>query len=194
MRKVVVLGDSAAAGHGLASADEAWARQVGRALHAADGRATTVRTVAVDGATTATVATTQLHAVRGAEVVLIGVGVNDALRGQPVRHVRDDLLRLLRGVRSRTSPTTAIVLLSCPDLSAAPGLPPLLRPVVGWRCRAVARAQQRVAKEFGVALVPESRTSMPVEVFGDDGVHPGAVGHAVIADRVAHHLMGYPVG
>lgn len=189
-RKVAVLGDSAAAGHGLAMADQTYARQVARALHAADGRATTVRTVAVDGATTAAVVATQLDAVGDAEVVIIAVGVNDAFRGRRVSDVREDLARLLSGVGDRASSGAAVVLLACPDLSAAPGLPRELRAMVGWRCRAIAAMQSEVAARFGVPVVAADRSVMTAAVFGDDGVHPGVAGHRAVAERLVRHLTG----
>ncbi len=188
-RRLVVVGDSAAAGHGLPAADASLARLVGRGLVAADGRATTVRCVAVDGATTAEVLTTQLAAASDAEVVLIGIGVNDAVR--PARSIpaaATVLDELVRGVRARAAGDARIVLLSCPDLSVAPGLPWLLRPAVGRRCRALASAQERVAADLGVAVVRADRTVLSDDLFGPDGFHPGPVGHELLAQQVLQRL------
>lgn len=188
-RRLVVLGDSAAAGHGLHDADEALARRVGRGLVARDGRATTVRCVAVDGATTAGVLATQLDAACGAEVVIVGVGVNDATR--PSRRVTTaaaQLGALLVAVQARKAPGGRVVLLSCPDLSVAPGLPTVLRPVMGVRCRALATAQASVAGHLGVEVITVPRSVLSAEVFGPDGFHPGVVGHARLADDVVERL------
>ena len=188
-RRLVVLGDSAAAGHGLADADDALARRVGRGLVAHDGRATQVRGVALDGATTADVLTTQLEAARGADVVIVGVGVNDATCiSRRVAAAAVDLRRLLLGIRAGIEPGGRVVLLSCPDLSVAPGLPTLLRPVVGARFRALARAQALVARDLDVEVVPASRAALSPEVFGDDGFHPGKEGHARLAADIVERL------
>lgn len=184
-RRVVVLGDSAAAGHGLPDPEAAIARRVGRGLHAHDGRSTQVDSVARDGATTADVLAEQLDAARHAQVVVLGVGVNDAVRGRRVPVVAAELRQVLTALVAEGA---TVVLLSCPDLSVAPALPRVLRPLVGLRCRAVARAQHRTAAELGVPVVAVGRAELVPEVFGPDGFHPGTVGHARLADEVLRRL------
>jgi lysophospholipase L1-like esterase len=188
-RTLVVIGDSAAAGHGLPSADLALARLTGRLLVDRDGRATAVRCAAVDGATTATVQAEQVGVVAGAEVVLVGVGVNDALDPRrPIEEAAEVLDDLLTAVRRTARPGVRIVLLSCPDLGRAPGLPPLVRPLVGWRCRRLARAQAEVARRHRVDLIAVPADVLGPELFGPDGVHPGVRGHDRLAIRVAAML------
>jgi lysophospholipase L1-like esterase len=192
-RWLVVLGDSAAAGYDLPDAEAAIARLVGRGLVAADGRATAVRSVAVDGARTADVLATQVAAAADAEVVLVGVGVNDALRpGISHAEVASLTSQVLEAVRARAADGADIVLLTCPDLSVAPGLPLLLRPLVGARCRAVAEAQTAVAALHGVPAIGVPKAVLPPEIFGRDGFHPGPVGHALLAERVLELLVTDP--
>jgi lysophospholipase L1-like esterase len=188
-RRLVVLGDSAAAGHGLPDAEAALARRVGRGLAAIDGRQTTVSSVAVDGATTAEVLEAQVEATTDAHVVLIGVGVNDAIRpGRSIAPAASALGAVLRATRRRAADDAAILVLSCPDLSLAPGLPWLLRPVVGRRCRALAVAQERVATDLGVAVVRADRSVLSPELFGPDGFHPGPLGHERLSGEVLRRL------
>jgi lysophospholipase L1-like esterase len=189
-RRVAVLGDSAAAGHGLPSADVAIARRLGRALHATDGRATHVRSVARDGARTADVLAEQLPAAAGAELIVVGIGVNDAIRRTPLPVLDAQLRELLVTLRVIAARRDAVVVLGCPDLSMAPGVPPVLRPLLGWRCRAVARLQAAVAGELAVPLVPADRGLLTREVFGPDGFHPGAVGHELLAAEVLRRVSG----
>lgn len=189
-RRLVVLGDSAAAGHGLPGPEAGLARRIGRALHVQDGRATQVASAARDGATTADVLTEQLAAARGADLVVVGVGVNDAVRGRRAAVAAAELRQVLTTVAADAE---AVVLLSCPDLSVAPALPAVLRPLVGVRCRAVARAQQRVARELQIPVVAVGRAELVPEVFGPDGFHPGVVGHERLAGEVLLRL-GVPTG
>ncbi len=190
-RYLVMLGDSAAAGHGLTDPEQAVPRRVARAVVAVDGRATAVRSVAVDGATTADVLTTQVEAARGAEVVLIGVGANDALDARRTGgELTEATHQLLTAVRAVAAPDAHVVLHTCPDLSAAPGLPAVLRPAVGWRCRRTAQLQAAVAALHGVPVIDLPRGKLPREVFGTDGFHPGTEGHARMTERLVGLLSG----
>jgi lysophospholipase L1-like esterase len=184
VRRLVVLGDSAAAGHGLPDPEQGLARRVGRALHLRDGRAVSVRSVARDGAMVADVLGEQADEATGADVVIVGVGVNDALRRRDTATVGAEVAALLARVREVAAPDARIVLLTCPDLSAAPGLPRLVRPLVGMRCRAIAEVEVRAAGAQGVAVVTASRRDLPPEVFGEDGFHPGVIGHERLAASV----------
>ena len=186
-RRVVVLGDSAAAGHGLVDADHALARRVARGLHAADGRPTDVTCVAVSGATTSDALHLQAEAASDAEVVIVSVGVNDAM--SPRRRLRDAerTYETLLG-RVTADPATRVVVLTSPDLSIAPAMPWPLRPAVGWRCRYLAVRQARLADRFGAAVIALPREVLDPSVFGADGLHPGVEGHRRLAAGVLRTL------
>ncbi|MTV23959.1 hypothetical protein FTX61_00775 [Nitriliruptoraceae bacterium ZYF776] len=187
--RLVVCGDSAAAGHGLPSADDGLARQLGRRIVARTGRAVAVTSVARDGATTAEVTATQVPQLDAeVEVVLVGVGVNDAVRGRAPADVEEATAALLRAVGA-ASPTAEVVLLSCPDLGSAPGLPRVLRPLLGRSCRRVAAAQHRAAARVGVTVVPAGG-DLPASAFGPDGFHPGPAGIRLLVDRIEARTVG----
>ncbi len=190
VRRVAVIGDSAAAGHGLPDAELAWSRIVARALHRHDGRATSVHNAAVDGARIGDVLAHQLRIVEGAEVVVVNVGVNDAIHGHRPARVAREMRTLLTRIRESAAPDAAIVLLSAPDLSVAPGLPAILRPPLGLVCRATARVQVRVARACDVEVIRLPWQVLPPEVFGADGFHPGAVGHRRLAAAIIERLLG----
>jgi len=184
VRTVVVLGDSSSAGFRLTSAEQAAARRIARALVLRDGRATRVRSVARNGATTVDVLAEQADTAADADVVLIGVGANDAKDRLPSADVAAALAGLLARVREIAAPEARIVLIGCPDLSVAPGLPLLVRLALRPHMRRVARLQERAAAEAGIALVPLPRAVLSADVFADDGFHPGPLGHERIAGRV----------
>ena len=190
MRRVAVIGDSAAAGHGLAEPDQAWARLVTRALHRHDGRATSLRTGGVDGADIACVMEQQLHLVDDAEVVLINVGINDALRCYPPTRIERGFRELLVEVHRRATPGARIALFGAPDLSVAPAMPAILRPPLTLLCRMAARIQRRVASEFGLEPIALPRQVLTPAVFGPDGFHPGPVGHRRLAAAMIERLLG----
>lgn len=188
VRRVAVLGDSSAAGHGLPHADEAVGRRVCRALVARDGRATDLRALAVDGADIRCVIDHQLEAARDAEVVLLGVGANDAIRRHTPVRVARELTQLFDAIREVAAPEATIVLLSAPDLSVAPALPPILRGPLGWWCRTTARVQAAIAAQHGVEVISLPREALAPEVFGHDGFHPGTIGHERTAAEIVERL------
>jgi lysophospholipase L1-like esterase len=187
-RTVVTLGDSSSAGFRLTDPEQSASRRVARALHLRDGRATRLRSVARNGATTADVLADQVEAVAGAEIVLIGVGANDAKDRVPIVEVEAALRALIVRIRDLAAPDVRIVLVGCPDLSVAPGLPRLVRLGMRPLVRRVVRMQQRVADEEGIVVVPLPRDQLTPDVFADDGFHPGALGHERVAGRVLTHL------
>jgi lysophospholipase L1-like esterase len=191
-RRLTVVGDSAAAGHGIVSPDDALPRRLGRAL-ATDGTAVEVRCLAEDGATAQDVVEQQVPALAPSDVVVIGVGVNDALRRHPTAMVRRDTRGLLEAVAA-ASPAAVRVLVTCPDLGVAPGLPAAVRGVVGWRCRTVAAAQCVIADELGVAAVRLDRGVLRPELFGSDGFHPGREGIRELVELIVAHLPSHVGG
>ena len=184
LRTVVVLGDSSSAGFRLTSPEQSAGRRVARALRLRDGRATRLRSVARNGATTADVLADQVDAAADADIVLIGVGANDAKDRVPSADVERALGELIVRVRELAAPDAQLVLVGCPDLSVAPGLPLLVRLALRSHVRRVARIQERVTAELGVLLVPLPRKDLPPEVFADDGFHPGPLGHERVSGQV----------
>jgi lysophospholipase L1-like esterase len=187
-RTVVTLGDSSSAGFRLTDPEQSASRRVARALHLRDGRATRLRSVARNGATTADVLAEQVQALAGADIVLVGVGANDAKDRVPIDEVEAALRALIVRIRDLAAPDVRIVLVGCPDLSVAPGLPRLVRLGMRPLVRRVVRVQQRVADEEGIVVVPLPRDQLTRDVFADDGFHPGALGHERVAGRILAQL------
>jgi lysophospholipase L1-like esterase len=184
VRTVVVLGDSSAAGFRLTSPEQSSARRVARALHLRDGRSTRLRSVARNGATTVDVLDEQVEAAAGADVVLIGVGANDAKDRLDSATIAEAFTALVSRVRELAAPDAQLVVIGCPELSVAPGLPRVVRILMFRHVRRVAKLQARLAAELDVALVALPRAELPVEVFADDGFHPGPLGHERVSARV----------
>ncbi len=187
---LVLLGDSAVDGYGL-TAEESLPRQLALRVAVATGRRVVVRSLAVSGATTSDVARFQVPLLRVAEridAIVIGVGVNEVLKRTPAAAIDEATRQLIAGVRLE-APDAATAFIVCHDLSTAPGFGPVLRRVVGARCRAVARRQTRVLEEHGVSVVP-SEIPGTVEMYGADGLHPGPLAVVAIAEAVTDTLVG----
>lgn len=193
--RLVLLGDSAVDGYRL-GVEESLPRQVAARLAARTGRRVWVRSLAVSGATSDDVARFQLPLLRAAgraDAVVVGVGVNDALQRVPADEVEINTRAIVDGL-AESAPAAALAFIPCHDLTEAPGLGPLLRRVLGWRCRVVHRRQLVVLREAGVPVAEGDRRAA-APMFGDDGLHPGADGIEVISSLVIGALMadGQPV-
>jgi lysophospholipase L1-like esterase len=192
--RLVLLGDSAVDGYGL-PAEQALPRQLAVRIAIATGRRVAVRSIAVSGATSRDVASFQVPLLRAAgqvDAVVVGVGVNDALRRVRAPEVEDATRATVEGVRG-VVPDATFVYVPCHDLTEAPGFGPVLGRVVGLRCRTVARRQHRVLEDLHVEVAETDRRGTP-EMFGPDGLHPGAAGVEVIASLIAGRLVRPAVG
>ena len=188
--RVLIVGDSAAAGVGVATQDEALAGQLVRALAAALPRtAIEWRLIARTGVTTREA----LAMLRGEDsqvfdVVVVALGVNDVTSGARVAHWLAAMAELLAELRERWGAPTVLVS-GLPPMHRFPLLPQPLRWYLGRRARRLdvalatwARAQQAVRH---VAL-PDADPSL----IAADGFHPGAGACAIWGERLAAEIVG----
>lgn len=184
--RVLILGDSSAAGVGAPSQDLALSGRLVAEL--AQGFRVDWRLEAATGATTADT----LTRVRGLpplhfDVAVVALGVNDTTRFVPravwLRRQRA-LVRLLRdrfGLR-------CILLSGLPPMGAYPVLPQPLRWILGAQAARLDRALAGLAaREQGVLHLP---LDIPFEprLQGRDGYHPSVAAYALWARLVAGRL------
>ncbi|HEX5988261.1 MAG TPA: GDSL-type esterase/lipase family protein [Nocardioides sp.] len=185
-RLVVGLGDSVTAGDGLRGPDETVTARLAERLDAS----WVVR--ARSGLTSRGIARLlerQVAAgdVAAADVVVVSVGVNDLLRLKPLVLWRRDLSVLLNRVTSLTS--GRVVLLGMPPVRAFPRLPRAVAVPLGARAARMDRVGVDVARRYGVLHLPLPATLLePAGAFADDGFHPSAQSHDVLARLIAELL------
>ncbi len=175
-RVVVALGDSLTAGLGV-SAEEAYPALLDARLHR-EGFAYRVVNAGVSGDTSAGGLrrldwVLRLHP----EIVIVALGANDGLRGQPPAALRDNLMHIVERARA----AGARVLL------AGMRMPPNYGDEYAREFAAVYPA---VARATGVPLAPfllEGVAGNP-RLNQPDGIHPTAEGQRVIAERLWPHL------
>ena len=186
--RLLVLGDSAARGYGLADPADAFPQQLARQLAAGTGRRVHVTCLATDGHRTADVLDHQVPRLPASHVdaVVVSVGVNDAVGGTRPIELRRSTRDLLVGVGTAAAGAVTVVV-TCPDLRSVPGLPWPVRPALGWRCRRVAAAQAEAADALGVTTVP--LPTVDPAMYGADGFHPGAAGQAAMARVTVDALL-----
>lgn len=190
--RIAVLGDSAARGYAIRERDQTFTHLLAHALAAASRAAVSAVCDARDGARTWQVVDEQVPLLSGHEdLVVVGIGVNDALGGTRDAELATATRRLLKACGAH-APRATVVLLTCPDLQGAPGFPWPFSLLVGVRCRRVAAVQRAVAEPLREVVVVElGRPSS--HHFGLDGFHPGAAGQAAMAERVIDALRTRPV-
>ena len=170
--RVVFLGDSLTAGAGL-EADQAFPALVGRAL-VAEGLPVQAVNAGVSGDTTAGGLRRLDWVLRQKpDVVVVGLGGNDGLRGLEPRASEENLRAIVR--RSREA-GAAVLLLGMQ-------MPPNYGPEYAGQFREI---YPRLARELNAPLVPfmlEGVGGRP-EMNLPDGIHPTADGHRRIAENV----------
>ncbi|MEM7479545.1 MAG: arylesterase [Acidobacteriota bacterium] len=173
---VVFLGDSLTAGYGLAE-EEAFPALVGDRL-TADGLPVRVVNAGVSGDTSAGGLSRIDWILRQRpDVVVVELGPNDGLRGQPLAAIEDNLRQIIQ--RSRRAGARVLLV--------GMQLPPSLGPeyTAGFR-----DLYGRLAEELDVPLVPFLLAGVAGEADLNlaDGIHPNARGHRRIAETVAPYL------
>lgn len=170
---IVVLGDSLSAAYGIDAA-KGWVALAAERLKAEGTRARVVN-ASISGATT----TDGLELIDGVLsrhkpcVVILELGGNDGLRGQPIATIKDNLLRLIDTINEAGS---AVVLLGM-------RLPPNYGPAYTEGFYAIytelARTRDLPLVPFmleGIALTPQ--------LMQADGIHPTAAAQGRILDNV----------
>lgn len=191
--RLLVLGDSTAAGVGVDSHDEGLAGQTARSLTAMTGATINWSVLASNGITAA-----GLRAVLNelpddvrADVIVLGLGANDVFRLQgPVKWERD-LRALIDAIRERCG-FAPVMVSEMPPIGHFPGLPQPLRSVLGLRARLLDKSTERLAEKMASVHF----VSLPIEpdlaMFCSDGIHPSAACYGLwgrmIADAALEHL------
>ena len=188
---LVVLGDSTSVGVGAGSRAASYPVLLARML----GRHLSVRldVLGRSGVRMADVAAelAPRAASMRPDIVLIGVGVNDAIHLTPLPRFRDALREALDILED--AGTTTVVALG-PRLDA-PALPRPLRDLVAARCRAINRSLRRTAEAAGVAVVDvgasvgDAFARDPSRYFCEDFFHPGPEGYALWARAIEEPML-----
>ncbi len=187
--RLVMLGDSLAAGLGADRRKDTLGGRLARGLAHRAHRPVRLRTGAVVGAESSTlldqIASLGDDAV--ADVAVIVVGGNDVTHRIPPADAARSLAAAVELLRARGC---AVVVGTCPDLGALRPVPQPLRSFASRASRALAAAQDAAARAAGARVVSLRRTVGPVfvehpdEMFSLDRFHPSALGYRRTADAL----------
>jgi len=174
--KIIAFGDSLTAGYGL-SIDEAYPAQLETVLRA-EGLSVTVINSGVSGETTrgnferATFIRTQ-----NPDLVLLGIGGNDALRRLPIEETRKNIEETIIVLQGGVKPPVVVLLAMQAPLNAG----------LGYK-RTFDSMYEEISSKYGIELLPFITTELFLrsEYKLSDGIHYSQAGYSEV---VARHLQ-----
>jgi acyl-CoA thioesterase-1 len=162
---IVVVGDSLSSGYGIA-AGQSWVAMLEDRLQT-EGYGYQVVNASIAGDTSAGGLSRlpRLLELHQPEIVVIELGGNDGLRGQPVATLRTNLTKMIELARAGGADV----------LLAGMQIPPNYGPAY---TQALAAVYPELAKQFGAALIEFllAGVALNSELKPPDGIHPNAAG------------------
>ncbi|MGW9630945.1 SGNH/GDSL hydrolase family protein [Agromyces sp. NPDC055520] len=188
--RLIVVGESTAAGCGAGTHDEAFTGSFARELGALHARPVDW---AVHGRHGATIRRVRHRIIPGfdaygdVDIAVLLIGVNDVLARTPVSQWRDDLVAVLGALADLAE---HVVVAGIPPFDAFPSLPRPLRTYLAERGRALDAAAQVVcAADPAVSWMSSSGlANAEAEFFARDGFHPSPAGYQWWARDIANQL------
>ena len=180
--ELLVLGDSIAAGLGAERPRQTFGSELARRLAKKTRRAVRVHTAAIVGAETSMLRAQLAGLPTGyrPEVAVIVVGGNDVTHR--IR-ISDSVSHLAEAVSALQDRGCAVVVGTCPDLSALEAVPQPLRALGGRSSRRLAEAQRAAVTDLGARAVSLAHVvgpfflAQPDEMFAIDRFHPSGAGY-----------------
>ncbi|AYY12613.1 SGNH/GDSL hydrolase family protein [Actinobacteria bacterium YIM 96077] len=198
--RLLVVGDSMAAGVGVDHHRSGFAGQLAERLSTAVDRSVTWRVIARSGATTRSttrklsqgaigVVDTKSEEATSApdappDLVVVVVGINDLLRFRRIMDWRHDIEDLITTIRRVLGSDVPMGFSGMPPVWRFPALPQPLRAVLGMRARLMDRVLRESVSRcdaFCVTLPVDVIADAPHIFFADDRFHPSARGYSEVA-------------
>jgi lysophospholipase L1-like esterase len=176
--RILVLGDSTAAGVGAATQEDALPGNLARALSAEWERGAVWRAVGENGATAGDIVLRFLDEASHEryDVIFLSIGANDALTLRSRGAFRRDFRAILRRLRA-VNPKALILVSSLPAFFRFEALPNPLRWALSLHSQSLETAARRFVKsEPGVIMSPAPPPYTP-GFFASDLFHPSAQGY-----------------
>jgi lysophospholipase L1-like esterase len=192
--QLLVLGESTAAGVGVARHEQGLASELARQLHRVTGQTIAWHTHGINGATLARLSQ-RLEQVDlpPADAVLLSMGVNDTTGLTPRHRFRQQLLALRQRLVARQPAlaNTPLHLLSVPPMHRFTALPSPLRQLLGWRARQLDAQYRHLAQQQprDFAYLGYPAMTGP-ELLARDGYHPSEAGYQAIAGALVDQGWG----
>jgi len=186
--RLLIAGDSSAAGVGVAHQDQALAGHLSRALHRHTSRPVHWALHARSGLTTQQVfALLRSHAPQAADVAVVLTGVNDVIDLVPTRRAVQQRAALADWLLAEGR-AAHVVFAPLPPVHRFPLLPEPLRHVMGNDARRHDEALARWAATRGDVSHIAIDMKLEPEAMAEDGFHPGEPVYRVCGEALAAHI------
>jgi acyl-CoA thioesterase-1 len=173
VQTIVVVGDSLSSGYGIA-AEQSWVAMLEDRLQAEGyGYQVVNASIAGDTSSGGLARLPRLLEMHDPALVVIELGGNDGLRGQPIAALRDNLTKMIE--LSRTSGAQVVL--------AGMQIPPNYGPAY---TQALAAVYPELAERYDAALIEFllADVALKRELMQPDGIHPNAAGQEIVFANV----------
>lgn len=172
-RTIVVVGDSLSSGYGLGT-DASWVALLEERLgHEAYGYEVVNASIAGDTTAGGLARLPRLLERHAPDIVIIELGGNDGLRGQPISQLRDNLARMIELAQDAGAGVLLAGIQIPPNYGAA-------------YTKQFAGVYDELAERYRVAYVPFLMDGVALDAtrMQGDGIHPNADGQAPLLENV----------
>ena len=179
-----ILGESTAAGCGVAAHSEGFAGALARSLSATAAVPVRWQVVGRHGATASRIRHRLLPQLDGTfDLVVVMAGANDVLARRSVEQWRDDLTAIIENLGERSR---HVVVTGTPPFASFPSLPRTLGRYLAARGAQLDEVSRQICDATPGARFAETDAGLvDASFFAADGFHPGAHGYQRWADAVA---------
>lgn len=188
--RVLVVGDSTAAGCGVNERDEMLAARIAHHTSVATGRGAHWRAIGQNGHRSDEFIRDYLAeaVAHPADVIYVSLGANDALGVRNRRVASRNLVEIARALRD-ANPHAAIALSSLPAFFRFTRLPEPLRSTLYRIAQGIERSTRlRLEKEDRIAM-RRPPTAYPDDFFARDGFHPSPIGYDLWAQIIVEEFV-----
>ncbi|WP_336055249.1 SGNH/GDSL hydrolase family protein [Nitratireductor sp. CH_MIT9313-5] len=187
--RLLVIGDSSAAGVGIADNSHGLPSQLARLIALRHDRAVTWRAAGFNSATSGQLrdhVIPNLADENWTHIVLV-VGTNDAKNYHTIPRFKREFGGLLYALRAKW-PEALIVWSPIVNMRQMPALPPLLGKILAIRAELVNRKGTLLCQERGVVPALPLPIDDPEQGFAEDGFHASAAGYRAWAEHLLHYM------
>ncbi|MCY6379292.1 SGNH/GDSL hydrolase family protein [Hoeflea prorocentri] len=187
--RLLVVGDSSAAGVGVDDVSETVGAQLAAILYERTGKSVSWRNA---GANSAVCAEIRDHVVPNLERIdythiIIAAGTNDAKNFVTAKKFKRGFGGLLYALRAKW-PEAVILWSPVIDMRMVPSLPPLLAHILHMRASIINRMGRQLCKERFAMAAAQLYPHDPAG-FSEDGFHAGAAGYRYWAELLADTIL-----